>query len=53
MTDAEHTAALKRINDLIRRKRPTREELAELDQLADKVAAYEQQRWPIIAPGTL
>ena len=46
-TDAEHAVALKRCETLIRRKRPSQAELAELDALSADVAAYEDKRWPM------
>jgi antitoxin component HigA of HigAB toxin-antitoxin module len=46
-TDAQHAVALARCETLIRRKRPSAAELAELDALSADVAAYEEKRWPI------
>lgn len=48
--DAEHGEAIKRIGVLIGRKKPSNDDLAEIDRLADQIENYERARWPIRLP---
>lgn len=51
MTDAEHKAALARVDELIRRD-PAADSAdgKELCELADRIVAYEKGRWPFEEP---